>query len=245
MAVSVTPHENFTKNLAGVTKRWNVPLAAIPGTTEPAGRPERVGPLVDPFDAAIQAPRFLFAGNSHTYLPDKNNPGLALEPSFLARACTNAKFMDGVIESVIDEVNEFVASKGAVVGAAMLAVTAAGGGALLLSLLAALLVILPILIALLALLQSQAQPRFGQTMNDVRDALLNHADPEVRAAGTLVWHMIAFEVFFDARDPMLIAFVDALLVFEIAQEVNEGKTSSARVKPRRRSLRCRCPGRSR
>jgi hypothetical protein len=263
VAVSVTPHENFSKNLAGVTKRWNVPLAAIPGTTVPAGRPERVGPLVnpfDPFDSAIQAPRFLFAGNSHTYTPDPNNPGLALDPGFLARACTNAKFMDGVIQSVITEVENFVNSKGAVVGAALLAVTAVGGGALVLSLLAALLVILPILIAILALLQSQAQPRFGQTMNDVRDALLNHTDPEVRAAGTLVWHMIAYqvfsseqanadyeaisyavmeghdyldkscnlnidsiEVFFNAEDPMLIAFVDALLAFETAQEVGEGK----------------------
>jgi len=63
VAISVTPHENFTKNRAGVTKAWNVALAAIPGTTEPAGRPERRGSK-GPFDAMIQAPRFAFAGNS-------------------------------------------------------------------------------------------------------------------------------------------------------------------------------------
>ena len=77
IAISVTPHENFTKNLAGVSKRWNVALAAIPGTTEPAGRPERRGSIVNPsnpFDTAIQAPRFEFAGNSFPYSPDPTKP---------------------------------------------------------------------------------------------------------------------------------------------------------------------------
>src|SRR5260370_38217883 len=32
----------------------------------------------------------------------------------------------------------------------------------------------------------------------------------------------SIEVFFDASDPMLVAFVDALLVFELAQEVTAG-----------------------
>src|SRR5260370_24873738 len=33
----------------------------------------------------------------------------------------------------------------------------------------------------------------------------------------------SIEVFFAASDPMLVAFVDALLVFELAQEVTAGK----------------------
>jgi len=97
-------------------------------------------------------------------------------------------------------------------------------------------------------------------MDHLRDLLLNQSDPEKRAAGILVWQMIAFqvfssqqanrdyeaisyavmdghdyldvsceanvdsiEVFFSAVDPMLIAFVDALLAFESTQE-NNGKS---------------------
>lgn len=82
VVVSVTPFENFTRNLAGVTKAWNVALAAIPGTGEPAGRPERRGTR-GVFDNQIQAPRFQFAGNSSTYLPDPANPGKTLSPDVL------------------------------------------------------------------------------------------------------------------------------------------------------------------
>jgi len=41
IAVSLTPYSFFTKNLAGVTKRWNVP--ASPNETNPARRSERTG----------------------------------------------------------------------------------------------------------------------------------------------------------------------------------------------------------
>jgi hypothetical protein len=193
IAVSVTPHDNFTRNLAGVTKRWNVPLAANPGTNEPAGRPERCGAISTAFDPAIQAPRFELAGNSRTYSPDRNSPGA--EPSFLERACANANFTAGVIESVIAEVEDFVHSNGVVVGTAIAAITAAGGGAALLMLLAALLAILPILAALLALLRSQGKPLFGQSMNDIRNMLLSPPDPAQRAAGIFVWQLIAYKTF--------------------------------------------------
>lgn len=259
IAVSVTPHENFTKNLAGVTKRWNVPLVVKPGTVEPAGRLERRGKKLA-FDQLIQAPRFEFAGNSFPYSPDPANPGLALPPNFLERACSNADFMQGVIQSAITEIKDFINSNGGVIGAILAGTTAVGGGAFLLSLLPALLAILALLAALLAVLNAIGKPRFGQEMNDVRDTLLNRSDPMERAAGLLVWQMIAFEVFssqqgkadfeaisyavmdghdyfdqscnvnvesievfFDATDPMLIAFVDALLNFEIDQEVKLGK----------------------
>lgn len=259
VAISVTPHENFTRNLVGVTKRWNVALAAIPGTNVPAGRPERRGTIVSPFDTMIQAPRFEFAGNSFGYAPDPANPGLALPPSFLEIACSNADFTEGVIQVVAGEVKDFIDSNGTTVGAAIAAATAAGGGALLMTLLPALTVILAALLALLNLFRSKGPPRFGQAMNDVRNVLLNRSDPAERQAGLFVWHMIAFEVFssqqsnsdyeaisyavmdghdyfdqscnvnvdsievfFDATDPMLIAYVDALLAFEIGQEVRRG-----------------------
>jgi hypothetical protein len=255
VAVCLTPHDNFTKNLAGVTKRWNVPLAADPMTGLPSGRAERVGMMVDPFDAVIQAPRFEMAGKSHPYSPDPAHPGSASAPSFLERACTNARFMDGVIQTVIEEVENFIASNGAEIGAGLAAITAAGGGAALLALIPALIILLAILAIFAALLSSQSDPRLGQTLNDLKDSLLDRSDPDERAAGLLIWQMIAFqlfssqqgnhdyeaisyavmdghdyfdqscnvnvdsiEVFFDATDPMLIAFVDALTTFEIGQE---------------------------
>lgn len=258
VVVSLTPHANFSKNLAGVTKRWNVPLARIPGSSEPAGRPERRGPIVNPFDPAIQAPRFALAGDSFPYSPDPDHPGMALPPNFLERACSNADFTDGVIETAIAEVRDFIDNNAA--GALILAITVPGVGPALLSLAAPLLVLLPLLAALLSLFRSMGRRRFGQVMNDVKDTLLNRSDPAERAAGVFVWQMIAFEafssqqqsqdfeaisyavmdghdyfdkscninvdsieVFFDATDPMLIAYVDALLAFEIGQEVNAGR----------------------
>jgi hypothetical protein len=260
IAISVTPFENFTKNLAGISKRWNVALAAIPGTMEPAGRPERRGNRLALLDPMIQAPLFEFAGNSFTWSPDPARPGMALPPNFLERACSNADFMAGVVQSVMTEVENFVNSNGAVAGATIAAITAAGGGAALVALIPALLVILAILALLLAAILSNIKPRFGQTMNDLRNELLNRTDPDERAAGLFVWQLIAFEVFssqqgtmdceaisyavmdghdyfdkscninvdsievfFDATDPMLIAFVDALLAFEIGQETMDGK----------------------
>ena len=265
VGISVTPFANFTKNRVGVTKAWNVALAAIPGTTEPAGRPERRGAMVIPFDLTIQAPRFEFAGNSSPYSPDPNRPGMTLSPNFLGLACSNADFMDGVLTLVTKEVDDFVKSKGAIVGASIGAVVAVatavtGGVALVVlsTLLVALLAILPVLALLLLVLRALPGPlRFGQAMNEVKNALLNPAlTPEQRLGGIFTWQMISdaafvstqteadseaisfaamdgwdylnkscsvnvdsIEVFFDATDPMLIAYVDALLAFEIGQEV--------------------------
>ena len=261
IAISLTAFNNFSMNLAGVTKRWNVPLSLIPGTLdEPAGRPERRGRVVAKFDPLINGPRFEFAGNSFAYSPDPAKPGLALPPNFLERACSNGNFIDGLIQEVIDEVRDFIDSNGTVIGTGILAVTAAGGGALLLSLLPALAIILAILLAFLSALRSSGQSRFGQVLNDVKGALLNNPDPIQRLAGILVWQMISFkvfssqqenadfeaisyavmdghdyfdqscninvdsiEVFFDATDPMLIAYIDALLAFETTQELTLGK----------------------
>jgi hypothetical protein len=166
IAISVTPHANFTKNLAGVTKRWNVPLAAIPGTNEPAGRPERRGRIVTPFDPLIQAPRFEFAGNSFVYTPDLAHPGTAIAPSFLEHACSNANFLVGVIDEVMQEVSDFIESNGATIGAIGLAVTAVGGGALVACALVSLIVVLLALKLLREALRAAGDLRFGQVMNE-------------------------------------------------------------------------------
>ncbi|MEU1973450.1 hypothetical protein ABZ477_17480 [Microbacterium sp. NPDC019599] len=255
IAVNVVPNANSTDNLAGITKRWNVPLAAHPVTGEPAGRDERVGPIVDPFDALIGAPRFAGAGNSRTYSPDPARPGAAAPPNFLERACADADFVVGVLRVVAEEVADFINSNGAVIGGTLAAVAALGGGAALLALLAALAVILVVLLAFIAALEAALGPRLGNTLNDLRDTLLNRSDPAEQQAGILVWQMIgerlfssqqndldfeaisyavmdghdyfdkscnvnvdSIEVFFDATNPMLVAYVDALLAFEVAQE---------------------------
>jgi hypothetical protein len=240
IAVCLTPTANFGQNLAGVTKRWNVELAANPRTGVPRGRAERTG---------------VNAGNSHGYSPDPKDPRLAADPSFLEQACSNANFVVGVIEEVVQEIKDFIDSNGAVIGASLGAVVAAGGGPALLALIPALLVILAVL-AVLAAIYAAANPRLGNVLNDLKDSLLNRADPAERAAGLLAWQAIAanifssqqgdldyeaisyavmdghdyldkscninvdsIEVFFDAEDSRLLAYVDALLVFEAAQEM--------------------------
>lgn len=263
VVVSVTPFENFTRNLVGVTKAWNVALAAIPGTNEPAGRPERRG-AKGAFDNHIQSPRFQFAGNSSPYLPDPANPGKSLSPDVLGLACSNADFMDGLIDIVKNEVDTFVRRNGATVGTTIAAVVAisavATAGAALAVLLVALTAILPILAALLLFVNALPKPlRLGHVMSVIQKSLLNPATPPgspERIGGLFVWQMIchqvfsgqqakmdsesisyaamdgkdylekscsvnadSIEVFFDATDPMLVAYVDALLLYEIGQEV--------------------------
>ncbi len=278
VAVSVTPSANFSANLAGVTKRWNVPMVEVPGRPGvPAGRPERVGRVVNPDDPALGAPRFEFAGNSFPYSPDPVNPGAALPPNFLARACSNSRFLVGVVDETIAEVGDFVESNGAVIGAGIAAAAALGAGALLVSLIPALIVILAVLAALARLFAGAAPPRFGQAMNDIRGALLDTPDPAQRTAGLFVWHVIvakvfasqqaaqdygaisyavmdghdymdrscnlnvdSIEVFFDATDPMLVAWIDGLLAFETMQEVSFGRAfggyASLRFMGRTRAL---------
>jgi hypothetical protein len=259
IAVCLTTHQNFTRNLAGVTKRWNAPMVPRPGTAPPvpAGRDERRGDLVDPanpVDPQINAPLFTRAGRSFGYSPDPTNPGAATPPSFLERSCSNGDFMIGVIQTVADEVKQFIATNTVPIGGAMAAVAAVAGVAALTALIAALAVILALLLAFLAAMAASGN-RLGETLNDLKDTLLNRPDPVERAAGVFVWQCIAFklfesqqkdhdydaisyavmdghnyrdkscnvnvesvEVFLDATDPMLVAFVDALIAFEARQE---------------------------
>jgi hypothetical protein len=257
IAVCLTTHQNFTRNLAGVTKRWNVPMVPRPGTSVPIGRDERRGKLVDPanpIDPQINAPLFTQAGKSLGFSPDPANPGAAAPPSFLERSCSNGDFMIGVIQTVADEVRQFIATNTVAIGGAIAAVAAVAGVATLLTLLAALVIILALLVAFLAAMAASGN-RLGETLNDLKDSLLSRPDPVERAAGVFVWQCIAFklfesqqknqdydaisyavmdghnyldrscnvnvesvEVFLDAQDPMLVAFVDALIAFEARQE---------------------------
>lgn len=257
IAVCLTTHRNFTQNLAGVTKRWNVPMVPRPGTSTPIGRDERRGDLVNPanpIDPQINAPLFTRAGNSFGYSPDPANPGAAAPPSFLERSCSNGDFMIGVIQTVADEIRQFINTNTAPIGGVIATVAAVGGIATLTVLAIALAVILGLLLAFLAAMAASGN-RLGETLNDLKDTLLNRADPAERAAGVFVWQCIVYklfesqqkdqeydaisyavmdgtsyldkscnvnvesvEVFFDAMDPMLVPFVDALIAFEARQE---------------------------
>jgi hypothetical protein len=270
VAVSLTPHANFTRHLAGITKRWNCDLVndTDPANPQPAGRRARRGDLVGPGPVVVNghlaAPTFSNSGTEFAYAPDPSVPGAALPPNFLERACTNGDFVSGVVSVVMREVQDFVDTNGAAIGATMAAVGVAAAVAPgivlpLLALLAALAILLLALAALLAAFASAATDRFGEVMNGVRSTLLDRSDPDERMAGLFVWQMIVFEVFkdqqknqnisaisyaamdghdyrdrscnfnvdsievfFDVTDPMLVAFVDAILAFEQAQEVMSG-----------------------
>jgi hypothetical protein len=251
VVVCLTPHAGFSRNLVGVTKRWPVPLGAYPG-----GPAERIG--VETVDPLTGRRRFDRAGASFPYTADPNNPARSENPSFLDRACSHASFLGGVLEEALEELEEFVSSNGAVVGAGIGAIAVAGGGALL-ALIPLLALVALVVKALLDALDSD--DRLGEYMDKIRGSLLdpNEPDPARRAANLFVWQLIAYkifesmqgdaqfgarsyavmdrknyldiscehnvasvEVFFDHADSRLIAFVDALIAFEINQEL-QGK----------------------
>jgi|GEM_PF-2514991 len=263
IAISVTPRTNFTENLCGVTKRKNIaPIQAggvnnaNPGDLQtPAGRKERRGKVLEQVNRMIQGPLFEKAGRTHSYVPDPDNPHEAMPASFLDVACENADFITGVLDATIEELESFIEDLVVFDGSAMDVVAVVGGTGLI-ALIAAFIAILAILKALRELFKDE-NTRFGQVMNTLREKLLEHSDPDMRAAGIFTWQMISntifsdmqgaqkfaaisyavldrhsytdkscevngdsIEVFFNATDSRLIAFVDALLAFEVGQEFN-------------------------
>jgi hypothetical protein len=251
VAVAVTAHANSTKNLAGVTRRWNTDVKPIT-----AGHAERVGDQIGHGnDPTLGAPRYKNAGTTHAYSPDDDNIHASGPPSFLEKACADASFLRGVISATIDEIETYVLTQHVATASGLAAVTVIGGSGLL-ALLPALAAILLILKAILAAFNDDT--RFGEVMNGVKNKLLDpNASPVERAAGQLAWQAINYkafsllqsdrdydalsyavmdvhdylniscdvnvdsvEVFFNAADTRLIAFVDALLSFETQQELH-------------------------
>lgn len=252
IAVSLTSHANFTRNLVGITKRWDVPMTA--GIN---GRAERVGHVGD-FDELIQANRYSMAGRNHPYNPFPDDLNRPAGPSMLERACADGNFVRGVLQQAIGELSEFVSTGGSIVGAALSLIVTVGGGGVL-ALLAALALIVDILRQIVDGWDDEV--RFAEAMDGVRRKLLDpdETDPARRAAGILAWQLIFFiafsdqqsardfsaasyavmdtrdyqdvgctvnvdsvEVFFDAADDRLIAFIDTLIGFEILLEL-QGK----------------------
>lgn len=196
IAVCLTTHDNFTRNLVGVTRRWDRALVRdVDPPYEPIGRNARRGAVEDPFDPQIGAPRFTRAGRAFGYAPDDAEPGSAADPSFLEQACTNADFFVGVLEQVAEEIRELIEENTVPIGGAIAAVAVVAGVGTLLTLLAALAVLLVILLAVIAALRAESGPRLGNALNLVRESLLNRTDPLERAAGILIWQAISYELF--------------------------------------------------
>lgn len=252
IAVCLTPHAGFGRNLVGVTKRWTRSMPA--DGIEPVGRAQRRGRITLLRDPTIKAPRFEMAGRSHglTSNPDKH---FGSDPGLLETACKNASFIAGLIDLVIDQVEEWI--ENGTVTPIVAAITVVGGGGLV-ALAAALLALLALL---KEILEAISEDTLGQAMDKVRDLLLDvpPTEPAKKAAGLFLWQAIAYaifqemqgddeltgisyavmdrkdylqqsceenvdsvEVFFPASDSRLLAFVDALLAFEIQQEI-QGK----------------------
>ena len=254
VAVCLTPHLNFQRNLAGITKQWPIELEDVP-----PGRAERVGDIEVRFDPRLQAPRFSNAGRNFSYRYDPDDPLSGEDdPDPIALACSHGSFLAGIITAAIKEIEDFIESDGDVVGAGILGVVALGGGGLLL--------LIPALLAILLILREllehfNADDRFGEHMENIKNELLdpNETDPATRAAGLFAWQLIVYlgfqaqqsdrdyeaigyavtdqkdyrniscevnvdsvEVFFNSLDHRLITFVDALLAYEIKQEL-QGK----------------------
>jgi hypothetical protein len=253
IVVCLTPFNGFQQNLVSITKRTDVQWTP-PG--EPRGRAQRVGQRSPNPDPLTGNSVFAKAGASFAIVVDENDPAKVGAGGFLNHACTDAAFLPGLIDEVIDEIKTFIANPSKPVPATVATVAVITGSTGLLALLGALAVVVLALAALVAELRAAAGDlRLGQTMDRVRLVLLDHPDTQTRQAGLFIWHMIAFkvftgmegkndqtaisyaildthnyldqscmvnvdsiEVFFEADNPMLVAFIDALIAYEILQE---------------------------
>ena len=230
-------------------EKWQVMAEVISivgvGALNTFGRTERIGKIIDnpnP-DPRLNAPRFEKAGTSPAYDPDGSS-------SFLEKACSNADFMETLVQGVIDEIEEFVHDNKAAIGGT-LATVATIGGVGLPQLIPALLVILALLLVFLELLKHLPFRRLGQVLDLLRHLLLDQPTDPLRAAGAFVWRAVgvklfetqqgfhdytgfsyavmdghdyadlncsksveSIEVFFDATDRKMLAFVDLVLAME-------------------------------
>jgi hypothetical protein len=156
-----------------------------------------VGNIVNATDPMLKSPRFEHAGNGIGFAPDDTDP---LSLNLMDSACADANFIIGIIEGVIQEIEDFIDSNGAVIGGSLGAAAATGLGApVLVELIPLLLLILAFLLAFLAATQAAGQSTLGDVMNDLRGGLLG--DPATRPAGILVWRAIVSKVWDSQQEP--------------------------------------------
>jgi hypothetical protein len=215
------------------------------GALNTFGRTERIGKILDipQPDPRLNATRFEKAGTSPAYDSEAST-------SFLEKACSNADFMETLVQGVIDELGDFVNDNRVAIGSTLATVAAIGGNGLVL-LIPELLVILGLLLAFLELLKHLPYKRLGQVLDLLRHLLLDQPTDPLRAAGAFIWRVIgvklfeqqqgfhdyvgfsyavmdshnyadlncsksveSIEVFFDATDRKMLAFVELVLAVE-------------------------------
>jgi hypothetical protein len=247
VVVCLTPHQGFSRNLVGITRRWTIPVDQAP-----EGRAQRVGPRLSPPEE-IEEPRYELVGNANPYSEDENDPYKSDSPDFLDRACSNGSFVKGALKEAERAIQKFVDSNGTVVTGGVAAVAVVGGVALL-TLLAALALVILLIKELIEAVADD--DRLGEHMEGIKNKLLDpdEPDPVMRAAGLFAWQVIAYEIFslmqgplklgarsyavmdrknyldqscevnvestelfFDAVDDRLPTFIDALIAYEISQ----------------------------
>jgi hypothetical protein len=199
IVVCLTPIAACTQNRVAITKRWELPLP-----DHPLGRDQRVGTLVPGGDdPLIKAPRFTNAGRNHGHSVDPDNPQRSADPGLFEIACMNGNFLVGVIEKVIEELEEFATSGGAIIGGGLATILIPGAGGVLL--------LIPALWLILQLLKEfiehfDPDNTVGSTLDSVRDLLLDPPGgdvvPGAKAAGLLAWQLIGAFVFGELQGPL-------------------------------------------
>ncbi|MBK5290842.1 MAG: hypothetical protein JJE04_03985 [Acidobacteriia bacterium] len=186
IAVCLTTHANFTKNLIGVTRRWEVKMQS-----DPSGRMERVGDRVNPLelDQRLQAPLFKNAGNSYPYSPDEDDTNSAADPTWLMRACAAPNFLKGVVAAVADDIDKFVNSSGSDVGFNIANIATGGVGLVVLLGFFSFIRDLLKYDILRHLEKAPENVRLGETLEYIKNTLL--ANEKTREAGMAAWQMIA------------------------------------------------------
>jgi hypothetical protein len=245
LAVCPIPSDNGNSHVCGLTRRWTIPLARGAGA---AGRAERVGPELESNNARLNAPLFENAGTSFPY---KAKGGYSFDlvcanPSVSAGAVELVyREIENFLKNHVLEIGGALAVAAA--AGADLLLPLAPLLLLLLAFLAAFLeaakdfgpkrlgealndlraglledpttrpagVLVWRAIATKVFEDEQAAEEFEAISYAVMDGH-NYRDRSCNEYADSV------EVFFDAEDPNLIAFVDRLLMFESDQEWNEG-----------------------
>lgn len=253
IVVNVAASDNGARNRCAITKRWNVPLLLPDSRpVTPPGRPERVGTILLDFDPRLKAPLFSNAGNNFPYNPGSSDP-LQLfcqNADFVGDAIdtVSAEIKDFAEKHAV-EVGGAVAATGAVGGSAGLAALIPA----LLAILAALAAFRELLkhsgrTRLGQVLDDLRSALLSQPTSETRAAGIfvwraialeifnNQQKPQTYEAisyAVMDLHnyfdkscnvnVDSVEVFFNATDPRLVAFVDRVLKFESDQEFLAGK----------------------
>ncbi len=200
LIVSLSPIANGSANRVGIVRRWEVSTWTDAGVAERRGDPGSP-PAIDSRTGSVDFP---MAGRNHAY------SGKAY-PSMIETACSASGFMQGLISGLADEIDAFVESNGAVVGAGIAAVAALGGGGLL--------ALLPQLYLLVTVIRAFLDEfdfddsTIADAVEAFREVVMGAAAEVGLPAPTFVWRMLTDALFksqmeVDDREAVSYAIMD-------------------------------------